>query len=290
MQTKPLLLLAASLLSFAQAPPAAPSAAPPAEVDKALRSRATAFFQYQKDGNFRKSYELVAEASKDYYFSTAKQQGLPFTIEDIEYTDEFSKATVKAVVKQKVGISGQQIEVPSVVTTRWQMEKGEWVWYHDPSKDTLMTIVGELPTGGATAAGLTPPADPSQPAKSSPIPKDFSPAAAAAAAAKLVPKTTIDKSTITFTLGKEATDVITFRNENMGQVRVFVGVKGATDDVTVEPVDTLLTANAELPVKVSYKPTTGAPRRTIVEFIIEPFDSVYQIPVRFSRQGSAPQK
>jgi hypothetical protein len=289
MRTKPILLLAASLLSFGQAPPAARSAAPPAEVDKALRSRATAFFQYQKDGNFRKSYELVAEDSKDYYFSTAKQQGLPFTIEDIEYTDEFSKATVKAMVTQKMGISGQQIEVPSVVTVRWKLEKGEWVWYHDPSKETLMTIVGELPTGGAPA-GLTPPADASRPEKSSPIPKDLSPAAAAAAAAKLVPKTTIDKSTITFTVGTEATDVITFRNENLGQVRVLVGVKGATDDVTVEPVDTLLTANAELPVKVSYKPTTDAPRRTIIEFIIEPFDSVYRIPVRFSRQGSAAQK
>lgn len=287
MRLQPILLLAASLLSFAQTPSAAQSAAPPAEVDKALRSRATAFFQYQKDGNFRKSYELVAEESKDYYFSAAKQQGLPFTIGEIEYSDAFSKAAVKAIVTQKMGISGQQIEIPSIVTTRWKMEKGEWVWYHDASKDTLLTVVGELPTGGATA-GMPPPADASQPAKSSPLPKDLSPAAAMAAASKLIPKATIDKSTITFTLGKEATDTITFRNENVGQVRVFVGVKGATDDVTVEPVDTLLTANAELPVKVSYKPTAAAPRRTVVEFIIEPFDSVYRIPVRFIRQGSAP--
>jgi hypothetical protein len=186
-----------------------------------------------------------------------------------------------------MGLSGQQVEVPGVVTTRWQMEKGEWVWYHDPSKDTLLTIVGELPTGGA-AAGITPPANASEPAKSSPLPKDLSPAAAAAAAAKLVPKTTIDKTSISFNLGKEASDLITFRNGNIGQVRVYVGVRGATDSVTVEPVDTLLTANAELPVKVSYKPTADAPRRTMVEFTIEPFGSVYRIPVRFIRERPNP--
>ena len=289
MRLKPILLLAASLLSLAQTPPAAPSAAPPAEVDKALRARVTAFFQSQKDGNFRKAYDLVAEDSKDYYFSAAKQQGLPFTIGDITYSDEFSKATVRAVVIQKMGFTGQQIEVPSIVTTRWEMEKGEWVWYHDASKDTLLTIVGALPTGGAPA-GMTPPEDPSQPAKSSPLPKDLSPAAAAAAAAKLVPQTAIDKSSISFTLGKEASEVITFRNGNMGQVRVYVGVRGATDSVTVEPVDMLLTANAELPVKVSYKHTADAPRRTVVEFTVEPFGSVYRIPVRFVRERRTPQQ
>jgi hypothetical protein len=285
MRLKPILLLAASVLSFGQAPPSAP----PAEVDKALRARATAFFQHQKDGNFRQAYDLVSEDSKDYYFSAAKQKGLPFTIGDIEYGDDFSKATVKAVITQNMGFSGQQIEVPSIVTTRWKMEKGEWVWYHDASKDTLLTIVGELPIGASTA-GTTPPADSSQPPKPSPIPKDLSPAAAAAAAAKLVPKSTIDKPSIAFTLGKEATDVITFRNQNRGQVRVLVGVRGATDSVTVEPVEKMLTADADLPVKVTYRPTAGAPRRTVVEFIVEPFDSVYRIPVIFSQPSSAPQQ
>ncbi len=49
------ILLAAPLLSLAQAP------APPPEVDQALRAQATAFLKYQTEGNFRKAYELVAE-------------------------------------------------------------------------------------------------------------------------------------------------------------------------------------------------------------------------------------
>src|ERR1700720_2956586 len=57
-----ILLLAAPLLSFAQAP----SPTPPPQVDQALRTRAKAFLQYQKDGDFHKAYEMVAEDSKDY--------------------------------------------------------------------------------------------------------------------------------------------------------------------------------------------------------------------------------
>jgi hypothetical protein len=276
---------AAALVSFAQTPPASPSP----EVDQALRSRVTAFFQYEKEGNFRKAYDLVAEESKDYYFSVSKQKGLPFSIDDVRYADNFSIATVKATVTKQMGLSGQQVEVPSVVTALWKLEKGEWVWYHDPSKDVLLTIVGALPTAGLTA-GATPLAGDSQSPNSSALPKDLSPRAAVAAAAKLTEKATIDKPSITFTLGKEGAEVITFHNQNSGQVRVSVGVRGSTDSVTVQPVDTLLTASAELPVNVVYKPTGDVPRQTMIEFVVQPFDSVYRVPVKFVRPNPAAQQ
>jgi hypothetical protein len=276
---------AAALVSFAQTPPASPSP----EVDKALRSRVTAFFEYEKEGNFRKAYDLVAEESRDYYFSVSKQKGLPFSIDDVQYADNFSLATVKATVTKQMGLSGQQVEVPSVVTTLWKLEKGEWVWYHDPSKDVLLTIVGALPTAGLTA-GATPPAGVSQAPNSSPLPKDVSPRAAVAAASKLTEKATIDKPSIAFTLGKEGADVITFRNQNSGQVRVSVGVRGSTDSVTIDAVDRLLMANAELPVKVTYKPTGDVPRQTVIEFVVQPFDSVYRVPVKFVQPNSAPRQ
>jgi hypothetical protein len=272
---------AAALMSFAQTPPASPSP----EVDKALRSRVTAFLEYEKEGNFRKAYDLVAEESRDYYFSVAKQKGLPFSLDDVQYGDNFSTATVKATVTKQMGLSGQQVEVPSVVTTSWKLEKGEWVWYHDPSKDVLLTIVGALPTAAAApAAGV------SQAPNSSPLPKDVSPGAAVAAASKLAEKATIDKPSIAFTLGKEGKDVITFRNQNVGQVRVSVGVRGSTDSVTVDPVDRLLTANAELPVNVTYKPTGDVPPQTVIEFVVEPFGSVYRVPVKFVRPNPAAQQ
>ena len=83
-------------------------AAPPAEVDQALRERATQFLQYQIDGNFRKAFELVAEDSKDFYFSIAKTKILSYKIDDITYSDDFSKATVRATTVRKTMVAGNE--------------------------------------------------------------------------------------------------------------------------------------------------------------------------------------
>ena len=72
---------------FAQEPK---PATPPAEVDQALRERASAFLQYQVDGNFRKAFELVAEDSKDFYFSIGKTKIQSLEIDEIVYSDNFS--------------------------------------------------------------------------------------------------------------------------------------------------------------------------------------------------------
>src|ERR1019366_2171677 len=113
-----ILLFAAALLSFAQAPP--PASAPP-EVDQALRARATMFLQYQCEENFRKAYDLVAEDSKDYYFSAPKQKASSFTIDDVHYVGDSSMATVKSTLKRPVTLAGHQVEVPEVLTSRWKM-------------------------------------------------------------------------------------------------------------------------------------------------------------------------
>ena len=280
MRLHTILLLTLPLLSFAQAPPALP----PPEVDLALRARATMFFQYESEGNFRKAYDLVAEDSKDYYFNAPKQKTLSFAIDDIQYTGNFSMATVKATRKQPVTLTGQQVEIPEVLTSRWKLEKGEWVWYHDASKDVMTTILGVIPTGAVPAAT----ADPANP---SPIPKDLSLEAAKAAAAKISPKAAIDKKSVTFTLGKEATEEVTFSNSNPGQVRVYVSPRNGGKSITVEPHDFFINPQAEQPVKISYKPLEEDPlRRTAVEFTIEPFGSVYVLPVRFVREGSTPKQ
>ena len=272
-----ILLLALPLLSWAQTPPAAP----PPEVDQALRARVTAFLQFQKEGSFRKAYDMVSEDSKDYYFSAPKQQSSSFQINEIQYTGDFSKATVRATVTQRMGLAGQYVEVPNVLAAQWRLENGVWMWYHDPDKGVLYSIIGPISTGGAPSA-------PPQPARPSALPKDMSPEAVAAAAAKLVPKATIDKKSVTFTLGKEATEEVTFHNNNPGQVQVYVGVQGDTDSVTVEPHSALLNPQAELAVKVTYKPAKDTFARTAIQFTVEPFGSVYVLPVRAVREGSDP--
>src|ERR1700692_3849595 len=136
------LLIAAPLTCLAQVPgaatappavqtPAGPKA--PAEVDQALRARAKAFLDYESKGDFRKAYELVAEDSKDYYFGAAKEKSASFTIDEVQYEADLSTATVKSTMKRQTMLAGHPVEVPQLLISQWKLQKGEWVWYHDPS-------------------------------------------------------------------------------------------------------------------------------------------------------------
>src|SRR5438105_839515 len=103
-------------------------AAPPPEVDKALRERATAYLQYQVEGNFRKAYDLVAEESKDFYFAAEKSKILTFKINEITYADNFTKAAVQTTTTRLSAVAGHPVELPSVASDIWKLEDGKWVW------------------------------------------------------------------------------------------------------------------------------------------------------------------
>ena len=277
------LLLAAPLTCLAQVPGAttAPPAArmqagpkAPPDVDKALRARVNAFLDFQSKGDFRKAYDLVAEDSKDYYFSAPKEKSASFTVDDVQYGPGLSTATVKSTMKRQMMLAGHTVDVPQLLVSEWKLEKGEWAWYHDPSKDVTKTILGEVPVAPVGAAD------------ESPIPKDLGRKAAMAAAAAIVaPKAAIDKKSITFVLGKEATEQITFHNSSPGPVRVLAEVRGVADTITVEPSDLMVGARADVPFKITYKPRPESALRGGVLFTLEPFGSVYVLPVRLAREG-----
>ena len=149
-----LLILAAPLACLAQVPgtatpPAAAQASPgpkaPPEVDQALRARVNAFLGYQSKGDFRRAYELVAEDSKDFYFGAPKEKSSAFTVDEIEYAGDLTAATVKSTMQRQTMLAGHPVDVPQIEISRWKLEKGEWVWFHDPSKDVAKTIFGDLP-------------------------------------------------------------------------------------------------------------------------------------------------
>src|ERR1700724_3603210 len=91
----PVFALASCLL--AQRPADLFSKAPP-EVDEALRARVAKFYQAHVDGKPRRAEELVAEDTKDYFYTARKPQYLSFQIIKIDYTDTFTKATVTTMV------------------------------------------------------------------------------------------------------------------------------------------------------------------------------------------------
>ena len=279
------LLLAAPLACLAQVPgvvPTTPAAQMPAgpkappEVDQALRARAKAFLDFESKGDFRKAYDLVAEDSKDYYFGATKEKSASFTIDEVQYGPDLSTATVKSTMKRETMLAGHMVEVPQALIYQWKLEKGEWVWYHDPSKDTTKSIIGPLPVAPVETAG------------ESPIPKDLSDKREREVAKAIAPRAAIDKKFVAFTVGKDGTDQVTFHNGNNGQVRVQAEVRGVRDTITVEPNDLMVNAQADVQFKITYKPQADQSTRGVVLFTLEPFGSVYVLPVRFPREGQTP--
>ena len=281
-------LLAAPLWCLAQVPgiipapaaaqsPAGPTAPP--EVDQALRARVNSFLDYESKGDFRKAYELVAEDSRDYYFGATKEKSESFTIDDVQYGTDLSTATVRSTMKRQMMLAGHPVEVPQLLISRWKVEKGEWVWYHDPSKDVTKTIIGEVP------------AAPEGPTADSPLPKDLTQKAAVAAEKAIVaPRAAIDKKMVEFTFGKEATEQVTFHNSNNGHVRVYAEVRGAADTITVEPHDIMVKPQADVPFKITYKPRSESSMRGVVLFTLEPFGSGIYLPLRIAREGQIRQR
>lgn len=253
---------------FAQEPK---PAAPPADVDQALRERASAFLQYQVDGSFRKSFDLVAEDSKDFYFSIAKTKIQSFRIEEVVYSDNFSKATVRATTSRKSMVAGYEIEVPSLAADTWMREGDKWVWYHDPRQDAAVPFFGGSVGGG----GALPPGsvDPKF------LPKDTGPEAVAKAAANLIQPTSFSKSEARFVAGKAGSEEVVFHNGNRGQIKVSAIVRGNPPGVTVEPSETFVNALADMTFKVSYTPGGKTPDENMVLFEVQPFRSVYTFPV-----------
>ena len=268
----PLLLI--PLSAFAQETAKPP--APPAAVDQALRERATAYLQYQVEGNFRKAYDLVAEDSKDYYFGIEKTRILSFKIDEISYAEDFTKATVRATAVRKVNTMGHEFEIPSVTADLWRLEDGKWSWYHDPKTDTSLPFFGGL-LGGGGGGGSAPAGAAVDPSLLPP--KDTSPEALAAAASKLIQPTNFSKSSVTFTQGQTGVQEVVFHNGNRGQIKVYARVEGNPDGITVEPAETFVNALADLTVKVHYNPDATTRREAKVRFEIQPFRSVYLLSV-----------
>src|SRR5579872_6889230 len=84
---------------------------PPPEVDQALRARVTEFLQYHVDGKFTKAFEYVADDTKEYYFNSQKVQFISFHLDDVKYSDHFTKAEVHAMVEHNWTFQGQKLPV-----------------------------------------------------------------------------------------------------------------------------------------------------------------------------------
>jgi len=254
-----LLLIPFFVLAEAPKAPAAPK-----KVDQALRQRASEFLQDQVDGNFRKALDLVAEDTKDYYFTTAKVKLFSFKIENIEYSDKFTKAKVDSSVR-KTYAGAIPIEITVTQTDTWKIENGKWMWYFTPVGNPLQELTGLA------------------------LPKDASPAAVAAARSNITAATSLDKQSLTFTRGNAAAERVVFHNGNRGPVKLVADVIGNPQEFAVEPLSASIGADQDFTVKVSYTPVEGPSVPAKVRLTVEPFQREFLIPVTFA-SASAPDK
>ena len=148
-----LLVLFASAL-FAQGDD--PFNRPPAAVDQALRARIQEFYQYHVKGDFRHAEELVAEDTKDFYYSHNKPQYLSAEIKRIDYSDQFTKAKATVVIEQYVmlpGFADKPAKVP--IPSTWKLVEGKWYWYVNP-ESMRDSPFGKMTAGKGPAAPSLP--------------------------------------------------------------------------------------------------------------------------------------
>jgi hypothetical protein len=127
---------------------------PPATVDAALRARVSEFFDLHIKGQFRKAEELVAEDTKDFFYSGNKPKYLSCDLNRIDYSDNFTKANVVMVCEMYImmpGFADRPMKVPT--PSAWKLVDGKWYWWVD--QDALRNTpwgrmtAGPYPTKGA---------------------------------------------------------------------------------------------------------------------------------------------
>jgi hypothetical protein len=129
---------------------------PPADVDAALRARIQEFFDLHIKGQFRKAEELVAEDTKDFFYTANKPKYIGCDLTKIDYTDNFTRANAVMVCEMYImvpGFSDHPMKVPT--PSIWKLIDGKWYWWVD--QDALRNTPwgrmtpGPFPTKGAAA-------------------------------------------------------------------------------------------------------------------------------------------
>ena len=115
----------------------------PPKVEEALRARVGQFYTLFRQGKFRQAEELVAEDSKDTYYTTKKARHQGFEIKSVSFSPDVKDATVLVALRMIMPMIGvSPVAVP--VASKWRRVKGEWYLHYPQYKpgDTVQTPFG----------------------------------------------------------------------------------------------------------------------------------------------------
>lgn len=192
---------------------------PPADVDQALRARIAQFYDLHVKGEFRKAEAVVADDSKDIYYSSNKTKYLSFEINRVDYSDNFTRAKATVLCEQNImlpGFMGKPMKVP--IPSTWKLVDGTWYWYVDP-ESLRMTPFGKMTP--STARG---PASPTIPEIPTTVP-DF-----------IYKQVKADKASVTLKAGES--EQVTITNSAPGAMNI--SLTGSVPGVEVKLDRTVL--------------------------------------------------
>jgi hypothetical protein len=245
------------------------------EAEQALRARVTEFLQYHVDGNFRKAYEMVAADTQEDYFNTGKVQIKGFTIDDVQFSENFTKATIRTTISRNMNVAGQDFPVMMPSTTTWKLENNKWVWYK-VAAHTPETPFG--PSALPSATGVPP-----QAAADVALPKDFSDKTIAEAARSILQQVSVDKNEVTLATDKASEAKVVLHNGMSGSIQVDLSAP-QIPGFTAKLDQSIVRAAGNVALVLRYEPGGGTERResASVQLLVQPLDQVFAVRVNFA--------
>jgi hypothetical protein len=243
---------------------------PPPGVDETLRARVTEFYQDHVDGKFTKAFEMVAEDTKDYYFGAGKVKFSSFKIDDVKYSDNFTKAVVTLTVDRILQVELKQVPVTTSGPTTWKIENGKWVWYRD------LEVLPPTPMGFSNLGGskVNPNGTPA-------MPKTITQESINDAARGILQQSTVSKSEVTLAADKPSSDEVIFHNGAPGVAQLNLDGASVLPGFHAELDKTTLNAGENATLKLRYEPASKEAKPLTLRLIVSPFNQEIAINVKF---------
>jgi hypothetical protein len=262
------LLLLSGLTAFGQNPSDLFDKAPPA-IDEALRAQVGKFYQAFIAGKFKEAYLLVADDSQDKFFELPKEQYKGCEIIKVNYTENFTKASVVTSCKSDWRFHGTTVLTTLPLTSNWEVVEGQWLWHYE--KPTMVASPFS-PTGFVPV-----PAD-STPNPTALVPKDIPGAAKA-----ILAKVTVDRPWVRLRTYEASQDVVHVRNEMLGPVKLKLDQQ-TMPGLTVTVGKTELKSHEETTIAFEWRLDDAAKNvnsRTTLLLHIDPTRQVFPITILF---------
>ena len=235
--------------------------APPA-VDEAVRARVSGFYQCYVDGKFRQADQFVAEDSKDAFFAAEKQKYQSYEIVRIDYSEEYTRASVVASVGTNFVNRGTAFPVKAPIASTWKLENGVWFWYFDMKKIVKASPFGDFrPGAGDPQAKIT-------------FPATFD-------GRNVLGQVKLSKTQLTLSSFKKSSDQIEILNNLLGTVEIQLASLSAPG-LKLSLDKTILKKGEKALIVADYLPPNQSAKETLsVEFMIVTTQERYKLPIVF---------